>query len=131
MGAGKIIGGVIGMAGAILIVNVVINYLTLGVFGMGMMYIANWGYYIAVVALAVIGCIIAWTSGKKASGILLIIAGAMAIVMAINYFINPILGEEPYSILAQWIPALSAWPVTLESIIILVGGLVCVFTKAN
>ncbi len=42
MGAGKIIGGILGIAGAILIVNFVINGLTLGVLGMNSGYISNW-----------------------------------------------------------------------------------------
>lgn len=131
MGAGKIIGGIIGMIGVILIVNVIINKLMLAVFLMGITAIGLWGYNIAIVTLAVIGCIIAWTSGKKASGILLILAGALSIAGAINYIITPIAGTEPYSILAQWIPALSTWPITLEGLILLVGGIICLLTKAN
>ena len=129
MGAGKIIGGIIGMVGAILIVNVIINRLTIGGLFGDVMAVSNWAFYIAVVTLAVIGSIIAWTSGKKASGILLILAGVLAIAMAINFYITPIPGMEPYSIIALWVPALSTWPVTLEGLFLLLGGIICVATK--
>jgi len=92
-------------------------------------YVVQWLWNLAIGILAVLGCIIAWASENKASGILLILAGVLAIAMAINFYITPIPGMEPYSIIALWVPALSTWPVTLEGLFLLLGGIICVATK--
>ena len=128
MGAAKIIGSILALAGGafvLIMLFVYINYLTEGEPD----YMSCWFLNAVIVCLAIIGGILGLV-GKRAGGILALIAGIIAIVFGlITVFVTWDISTWPLSFFTSYLgwfhePIHMFAGITLESLLILAGGIV-------
>jgi hypothetical protein len=138
MSVGKIIGAILGVLGGSFILFYALYYAPIAFSPLlgSLAHISGWIWNLMVAVLAIVGAILGFIS-KKPSGPIILAAGIVSIIFGIIYWsTNYVLLETwQYSYFTLW--GLS-WPernlflgISIEALIITLGGVICLISKSK
>jgi len=144
MGAGKVIGGLFALIGGALLAVAVFYFYFYHITDGIDFQMMRWIIHLVICLLAIVGGILAM-AGKKAGGVLALIAGFMAFLMPlivyiafefpVTYWFSPyaglsnLVGWGSFTLTGVW-PAVS-WGITLEAVLIFFGAIIILSSRSD